>query len=385
MSTTKPIILDESFKAKMDTATAELHKIALAIGGETHVSTWEEIKIVTRAGKAKQALQVGQEFTVGDLAIPAQVVGFIEDGRSGSIKIKDSNLTNGVIFQFKDCVSSLQFDSAEAFYYAENGLAAGTYNFTIGSTYSSWLSGTYQFTLANAVPAGGQLALSGNVGTSLLSLKVNVYASRSATSYSEQATITSGNAGTALGTFGTELNHSHRVSYGNNRWKHSAIRQMLNSNAVAGSVWTPQHGWDRPPSWVASQKGFMNGLPSTFTDYVVPVELNTYKNTVTDGGGLDTTDELFFLPGRNEVFMTQQGADDGVAWSYYKDNSISQTAHDAADPIRIKKYNNSATYWWLRSPSVGDACGVYYVVPTGAYSLISAFSSLGIAPAFVIA
>lgn len=386
MSTTKPIILDESFKAKMDTATAELHKIALAIGGETHVGTWEEIKIVTRAGKAKQALQVGQEFAVGDLAIPAKVVGFIEDGRSGSIKIKDSNLENGVIFQFKDCTHSLQFDLAEAFYYAEDGLAAGTYNFTIPTTYSNWAAGTYQFTLASAVPAGGQLGINGNAGTALTSLKVNVYASRTATSASEQATITSGNDGTALGNMdGTTLNHPQRISYGNNRWKFSALRQMLNSNAAAGSVWTPQHGWDRPPSWVSSQKGFLNGLPSSFTDFVAEVELDTNRNTVTDGGGLDTTDEKIFLPSRSEVFMTPTGADNGSPWSYYKDGSVSQVAHDAADPIRIKKYNNSATYWWLRSPSVGHASHVYGVLPTGAYYTNSASDSTGVAPCFVIA
>lgn len=381
---TKPPVLNEAFNAKMDLATAELHKIALAIGGETHVGTWEEIKIVTRAGKAKQALQVGQEFMVGSLGIPAMVMGFIEDGRSGSLKIKDSNLTDGVIFQFKDNLYNLQFDSAEAFYYTE-GLEAGTYNFTVGSTTSSWVAGAYQFTLANAVPAGGQLGLSGNYTTALTSLKVNVYASRTATSASEQCAITEGSGGTALGTLGSQLNHPQRISYGNNRWKDSAMRQHLNSDAVAGSVWTPQHQWDRPPSWVSSQKGFLNGLPTSFTDYIAEMEIDTYRNTVTDGGGLDTTTDKIFLAGRNEVWMLTEGADNGTPWSYYKDNSVSPTAHTGADPIRVKKTGSSAYYWWLRSPGVGSAHSVRSVHTSGAYDNYLAVNSYGVAPAFVIA
>ena len=129
----------------------------------------------------------------------------------------------------------------------------------------------------------------------------------------------------------------------------------------------------------------MNGLETLFTNYVADVEIDTYRNTVCDGGGLDTTEDKFFLAGRNELFFSQEGADNGEPFELYKQESISSTVHIGADPVRVKKTSGSATYWWMRSPYVGNAYPVRIVSPTGENNTSNAYDSNGVAPAFVIA
>lgn len=360
-------------------------------------NTWEDIQEVTRRGVAPSVLTIGQtyKFQRDGADINAKVMGFItENGRAGSIKIKDNNLQYGVIFQTEDCLYSLQFDEREAFYYTPTGLSAGDYCFVLGqhSWYSADVGKTFYFTLANSVPAGGQLVFTQAYNATLENATINVFNSSTTYSANQTAVMSSTeisgatNLGTLNNAFNGNFNSCQRALFGNNRWKESALRQHLNSNAVAGSVWTPQNNWDRCPSWRTSTKGFINGLSSSFLPYVAECSIDTYKNTVCDGGGLDTTDDKFFLPGRMEAFMPSEAtADNGAYWAYYKNGSTSQTPHTGADAVRIKYLNDSATYWWLRSPSVGDAYIVRFLSPTGAYSYSYAYISYGVAPAFVIA
>ena len=44
------------------------------------------------------------------------------------------------------------------------------------------------------------------------------------------------------------MNHAHRLRYGSNRYKESAIRQWLNSDKAGGTWWQPQSEFDRPPT-----------------------------------------------------------------------------------------------------------------------------------------
>ena len=359
-------------------------------------TTFEDVQLLCRAGKAKDVLEIGQPFTFkrDNVDVECLVMGFIEDNKTGSIKIKDNNLSEGVIFQTKDCLYSLQFDAKEAFYYAPDGLSAGDYSFVLGA--HSWVSAdvgkTFYFTLQNDVPVGGQLVWNQAYNVTLEGATLSVYDSATDTTANETTTMSTTVTGgaTSLGTiknsFEGNFNSCQRALLGNNRWKESAMRQHLNSNAVAGSVWTPQNHWDRPPSWKTSTKGFMNGLTATLTNYIAEVEIDTYRNTVCDGGGLDTTEDKIFLVGRNELFMPTEGADNGVAWGYYKKGSISSVPHTGADPIRVKGINGGAgAYWWERSPSVGGANHVRVVNPGGSNSSINANVSYGVAPAFVIA
>ena len=77
----------------------------------------------------------------------------------------------------------LVFDAAEALYYCSEALPAGTYNFTWNYATGSMVNGTYQFTLTEGVPAGGQIVLGTNSSsTAITSCKIKTYASPSSTS-----------------------------------------------------------------------------------------------------------------------------------------------------------------------------------------------------------
>ena len=176
------------------------------------------------------------------------------------------------------------------------------------------------------------------------------------------------------------------------------MRQHLNSAKAAGSVWTPQSHWDRPPSWVANTAGFMHGLDPEFIKICADVELLTALSTVAGdttaaegsaGTGYETTVDKFFLPSRPEVFGGSDNASDkGDAWQYYAANSdVPGGASNAnADSNRIK-VNASGTpyYWWLRSPLVGHGSTVRIIYPSGSVYGHDAFTSSGVAPACVVA
>lgn len=119
---------------------------------------------------------------------------------------------------------------------------------------------TYQFTLTKAVPKGGQIVWNGAWDQDPLKYDIKTYASPTSTTVIETVKPTEGTGGTEL----TTLNSGQRMCYGSNNYKESAVREWLNSDKVAGSVWTPATNYDRPPSWVSNKAGFMNGMDADF-------------------------------------------------------------------------------------------------------------------------
>lgn len=91
-----------------------------------------------------------------------------------------------------------------------------------------------------------------------------------------------------------------------NNYKESAVREWLNSDKVAGSVWTPATNYDRPPSWVSNKAGFMNGMDADFLAVIGKTTKVTCRNNVTDGGGSDTTKDKFFLLSRYADYDQRQ-------------------------------------------------------------------------------
>ena len=361
-------------------------------------NTWEDIQEVTRRGIAPSVIEVGKTYTFQRDGVDVTVacMGFIENGRHGGLKIKNNNLKYGVIFQTLDCLYSLQFDEREAFYYAPDGLAAGDYYFKLGqhTWFAADVGKNFYFHLSKAVPAGGQLVWKQGYDKTLEGGGIDVFDSGNDFTANETVTMSSTeiagatNLGTINNAFTGNFNSCQRALLGNNRWKESAMRQHLNSDAVAGSVWTPQNHWDRPPSWRTSTKGFMNGLASSFLPYVAEVEVDTYRNTVCDGGGYDTTVDKFFLAGRMELYMpSEASADNNAPWAFYANGSQYDAPNAGADPIRSKHIvgASSNTYWWMRSPLVGSAGSVRSVSPDGSNNYYNAFYSYGVAPAFIIA
>lgn len=366
---------------QFDQMNVNLEKIAAAIGTQNDLTTWEGIAKVVRAGLAPSLLPVGTQLTVNHSVYGERLFDVVAHDYLKNVHDPDAHTMT--IMQH-DLLPGTQFDVPEAFYYAETQLAAGTYNVILATAYGGWAAGTYQFTLTQAVPAGGQLRINGYESTAITSLKVQSFANRTTNTATESVVITAGSGGTNLGTFGEgAINDIHRVSYGSNNYKESATRQFLNSSAAAGSVWTPQTKFDRPPSWVTTLAGYKAGLDQDFLATVCKVVLpcaanNTYESpdsTVTKNTKYTLNDE-FYLASRKEVFGSSDDvADDTVVLPFYDGAT-------AAD--RIKYRDGSAASWWLRTPGAWLAFLVRRAHTDGTLHYHGAHGAFGLAPACTI-
>ncbi len=366
-------------KEQMDTMNENLGKIAAAVGSQVDISTWEGIQKAVRSGIAKDILPVGTQLAVNHSVYGTRLFDVVAHDYLKSVHDENAHT---MTIQQHDLLPSTQFDASEAFYYAETQLAAGTYNFTLATTYSSWAEGTYQFTLTQPVPAGGQLAISGYADAAMTARQVRSYANRTTTTATESVAITAGSGGTNLGTFGEGLNHSHRVSYGSNNYKESAMRQFLNSSAAAGSVWTPQTKFDRPPSWQTSMAGYKAGLDQDFLAVVGKVVLPCSANTIYEApdssiakGAKYTLNDEFYLASRAEIFGSHDVNDDTVLFPFYE---------GAGNADRIKYRDGSAAIWWLRTLNSGGANYVRLVISDGTVYSGYAVIAYGLAPACTI-
>ena len=356
--------------------------------------TAKEIKIACRNGNIKSILGIGEsiQFEVDGVKRNFLVMDFIENGQhSSGLKLMD-NLQTGVIFQSELVLDSWQFDAKEAFYANAEELAAGTYNFTLTqySYYTADAGKTFQFTTTQTIPANSKFAFNADYNVTLTNTAITIYKEDGVTAI-ETLTLTEGSGGTSLG----ELNHSkngnlnasQRARLGNNNWKESAIRQRLNSDSATTGFWIAQNIWDMPPSWNNSAKGFLNSLSDDLRDNIARVERHTYRNTVSDEGGYDTTYDKIWLPSKKEIFMPSEfTSDDTEPFAFYQQGSQYTSASNGADPIRVKvDINGTVIYWWLESPHVGSAHSVRIVSREGACDYSRASYTNGVAPDFVIA
>lgn len=368
-------------KQQMDVMNENLAKIAKAVGSQVDISTWEGIQKAVRSGIAKDILPVGTQLAVNHSVYGTRLFDVVAHDYLKSVHDENAHT---MTIQQHDLLPGIQFDVPEAFYYAEAELPAGTYNFTIEG-YDKWVAGTYQFTLAQAVPAGGQICVSGKYPYegNITGAKVSTYSSRTSTTVIETVAITEGSGGTNLGTCGVgSLNHTHRIAYGSNNYKESAMRQFLNSSAAAGSVWTPQTKFDRPPVWLTSLAGYKNGLDLDFLAVVGKVVLpcsanNTYEapdSSIAKGTKYTLNDE-FYLASRAEIFGSHDVNDDSAVFPFYE---------GAGNADRIKYRDGSAARWWLRTPVDDDTFSVRIVNSGGTVYSVSAGDTLGLAPVCTI-
>lgn len=384
MSNQFGFLSDDTFAEKMDTMNQFLAAIATGQGGSLKPTSWSDVQALVRKGLASKVFAVGDQLTCqrGSTTLVWDIIGFDIDTPA------DKQFTHSMTLQLHDCLPGTQYDAPEALFYCETALAAGTYNFTLLAGYDTTYGGgkTYQFTLTKEVPAGGQITFPWNWNTQASTTKVSTYKSRTDTAAIETVGVTEGTGGTNLGTADgktTNMNHSHRIRYGSNNWVESAMRQYLNSDKAAGSVWTPQTKFDRPPSWNASTAGFMNGLDADFLAVIGKTTKVTCRNTVTDGGGSDTTKDKFFLLSRREVFAGNEVSNvtEGEPYPFYSDYSDYTNANAGADKNRIKYRGGSPQWWWLRTPITGNGNNVRFVYTDGYLNSNYASNGGGVAPA----
>lgn len=375
------ILSDDAFAQRMDTLCAIIAKAGTEEDG-LGAGTWKDIQRIVRRGLAPKLFSVGDQLRCkrGNETLVWDIIGIDHDIPS------DKSMTHSMTLQLHDCFTILRYDTREALYCAESGLDAGTYNFTVGQhTWNPSEKGkTYQFTLTKPVPTGGQLVLSASYSSSLAGTDIMSYTDSFSEDAIETVFLAEGNSGTSLGTMnntvGGSMNSCQSALLGNNNYAQSSLRQYLGSTAVAGSVWTPQNKFDRPPEWAANTAGFLYGIDENFLAVVGEVD----KITVSYGGGSITSSEKIFLLSRSEVYGgDENGINEGQPYSYYVNNSDLSAAGTANDANRIKYRGGKVQHWWLRSPGTdieSYTCYVRYVRNSGdVYNCNSSVYS-GVAP-----
>ncbi|MEG2037902.1 MAG: DUF6273 domain-containing protein, partial [Ruthenibacterium sp.] len=207
--------------------------------------------------------------------------------------------------------------------------------------------------------------------------------------------VTVGTGGTNLGTFsgnnpayrsGENCNYTECNYYGSSNYEKSAIRQLLNSSAEKGSVWTAKTIFDRTPSWAASDAGFLNGLDADFLAVLGAPVKRTAFNILTDGGGYGdiSTDIMFFLS-RGEIGgADENGINEGTPYEYYDNMLTNHARSDNAIAGRIKYLKGEACYWWLRSHLSSYTFFSRYVNPFGIVDYTYSHGDVGVIPACCI-
>lgn len=365
----------------------------------TAVETWEDIKNAVRLGLGATLFPVGYEFTTEDSTTGAVITWVVRghDHHAAANGKLEHSMTLEAKYVYSNSSGtylSLQFDAPEALYYATEELPAGTYNFTVANQewYTADNGKVFQFTLANAVPGGGQIVLDITHNATLEGKNVKTYAGAPAPEAIETTTLTEGSEGTSLGTTdgsSENVNHMHRIVFGSNNYAQSAARQWLNSDVAAGGVWAPTNRFDRPPSWVTNKAGFISGLPADFLAAVQPAAIPCRTNSVFEVNSLDGTEyavnqvytlnDMFFLLSRPEIYGNWDS-------STYKDGELLEYYEGLTNTER-KKYDaaGSARSCWLRSPYPGHASHERTVDTSGALSNYYANYAFGVAPACIIA
>lgn len=369
-----------------------LELIALSHAGEIpQTINPRTIREITRAGLAPKYYDYGDQINVtwnngtDDFVLPFDVVAFYP------VVNKNGDTVPGLWLQSHYALEPISFDGNEAFYVSDDVLPAGTYHFSFGNTWgSNVVSGkSYQFALANAVPAGGQLLLGSESNTTSglpdnapSTWRVWTFATANDTTPIEKVLLEEGTDGTDLGTitnsikYGTTgLNNLYRIAYGYNRWGQCAYRQWLNSDSI--NWWSSQNPYDHEPIQRSTYRGFMAGLPSDFLEIVEPVKITTALNTYSDSdiGTSEDTYDKFFLPSlEQEYIVPQLVGTEGGYWPYWKERldltSPQPQGASGTNPNHIRyAYNaiSSAQLCRLRSAIRGYS-PVWYVHSTGTAS-----------------
>ena len=354
-------VSEAEFLEQMNKANTYLRYIAAGVGVGYKPTTPAEINGIVRSGRHKEMIPVGSQIisSRNGVSIVWDVIGHNQDTPA------DPQYTNSLTIYMHEIFDFVQFCAPQAMYYAEEALAPGTYNVTPMNGWSGGMGNgkTYQFTLTKTVPKGGQIVWNGAWDQDPLKYKINTYSSAVSTTVIESVSPTEGSGGTAL----TVLNNAQRMCYGSNRYLTSAIRQWANSDKPAGSVWTPQDKYDRPPIWVNDKDGFLRGLDSDFLSIIGQTKKKTARCRLAEEAGMDETSDRFFLLSRSEMYMGDEYSDnhEGDPYTYFVNYSDNPSANTGKDKNRIKYKNGSPQWFWQRTPSSGYANTVRYVSTEG--------------------
>ncbi len=393
---------------KLEKKAEELDIRVSLLEGNSSNLTWKNISDIVKAGMAEKYFNIGDQLITTwkdtqankEYEVPLDVVAFRkvtieEDGVEREVP--------GMILQWHYASPfGVQFTQNQAFYVCKEALPAGDYYFEIGGNWGNNCHGgyKYKFTTTQEVPAGGQLQIgkettetSGMPDTNPSNWRVRTYISNDSQTpleiipleeYTDETP-----SGTSLGTlssgtkYNTTINNLYSASYGHNRWKNSALRQFLNSDAEKGNWYTNPSDdvFARKPDQLSSKDGFLKGVDAELLAVIKAVKISTAINNHRDSGAgvWDYTFDKFFLPSLEEVYCVPQISGEGEYWDYWRQKSgltspnpqgstnanmitYAVENHSSAQVVRLRSAtrNNSYSTWCINaSGGIYNGYGTY--------------------------
>ena len=287
---------------------------------------------------------------------------------------------------------TIPFCPSQLLYYTDVELPAGSYKFTLDhGAYGGGIEqdGTYMFLTDVAIPADGGIRHnavgyhkgSGYAKTDITAGKVIIYGPKNARAIVKDNIACSEWDGvtecTDLGTFTARSltyhtadgkhNFTERNAYGSNRWKTSAARQWLNSDAapvpegseVVSNWYTRQTVFDRVPGG-AKLAGYLYGLDPELKAVICPVKVKTAlpDQEKIDGATYEETEDKIWLASMTEIYgSNNSNVAEGTQFQYWK---------NTGNAAKIKYEGSTARRWLLRGPYPGLAGNVRGVYTSGA-------------------
>ena len=332
---------------------------------------------------------------------------------------------------------SVPFCPAQLLLYCEQSLPAGKYKFTLyKATYGggSQYDGTYVFTTTQAIPAYGGLKLTNSIGgwkssyakTDVTSAKVQTYGAKYNASshpntmagrgtHQKFSTVETNLAITEydaindsdaydLGTFTAnnpsyyteeqkdgsnnllfKRNKTECQAYGDQRFSKSLFLIWGNSTAKANSSGIGNWYYHRsdfdicPSDSVLAMAGYLHGYGQDFLDSIQTVKVKcALPSWWTGTATYEQVECKIFPPAKVELDGSEavSGVTEGAKLDYFKMYTGAEN--------RKKQSGSSYQYWFLRSPFVGAAYGVWFVYPDGSMYNYVAFNTAGFVPACII-
>ncbi len=297
------------------------------------------------------------------------------------------------------------YNTSQALYYAENGLETGTYYFYIPSVSNDESSpaGSYNFTLTNSVPPGGQILINWLSGVDILDAKISTVSDCMSETYIESdVAVSVGDAGTFLGTAdgkSENLNDYWSARYGKYDWETSDARQWCNATVESGG-WNPKNVFARVPFWADSTYGFLCNLDPEFVSVLGNVKKYSAKIEWTDDydtfgnrvdkimitGTKETEDRVFILSEEELYSEDNNDVEEGKVYQYFEDALDTPTPYNTPCDIKIKYATfGGVITWWTRSPNKENSGYGFMVYADGRIdSAVAAHSSQWIVPAVSI-
>ena len=169
---------------------------------------------------------------------------------------------------------------------------------------------------------------------------------------------------------------ANRVSFGNNRYRTSNLRQWLNSGGAANAWWaaqnladfvlntnnhdaTPADAGMNMPTGYNDIQGFMNNFTAQELTKMLDTTFTVAKNIVTDGGASEIVIDKVFILSTTEVGLANENAiAEGSLFSIFTTNASRvayMTDQGFANTLSTSKPTTVGTgwHWGLRTPYTG--------------------------------